>query len=476
MSGTLVLQTPRALAPLLQPARYKGAHGGRGGAKSHFFAKEVIKACYKRRARVVCIREVQNSIKDSVKQLLVNKINAMGLGWAFEVLEQEIRGLAGTPAEGALIIFRGMQAYNAENIKSHEDFDIAWVEEAQALSERSLRLLRPTIRKAGSELWFSWNPRYETDAVDEFLRGDHPPRDMILVEVGWQDNPWIDDTLIEEKDLDYSRDKEMAEHVWGGGYEIITAGAYYAKLIAEAEAEGRCGVFPHRPGMRVRTGWDIGVDDYSAVWFIQDDGVHAWVVDYFESDGLGAPQIVHEALPEYLDDPAERMAQLVEIGRPQPFLYGAHFFPHDVKVREWGAGARTRIQTLMNLGLKEIQRGANQGPDERINAVREVLPLMHFNVGITGQTPTPAQKRVRAGLNRVRRYARQWNEAMNTFTSVAAHDVNSHGADALGEWAINAQLVPVRTKPKETKQAAAPFGYTQLPPPPGESTSRRMKI
>lgn len=475
MSGTLTLQTPRALAPLLQPARYKGAHGGRGGAKSHFFAKEVIKACYKRRARVVCIREVQNSIKDSVKQLLVNKINSMGLGWAFEVLEQEIRGLAGTPAEGALIIFRGMQAYNSENIKSLEDFDIAWVEEAQALSERSLRLLRPTIRKDGSELWFSWNPRYETDAVDEFLRGDHPPRDLILVEVGWQDNPWLDDVLREEKDLDYSRNKEMADHVWGGGYEIITEGAYYATLIAQAEAEGRCAVFPYRDGMMVRTGWDIGVDDYSAVWFIQDDGVNAWVIDYFESNGLGAPQIIHEALPEYLDDPIERMRQLLEIGRPKPFRYARHFFPHDVKVREWGAGARTRIQSLMNLGMTEIQRGANQGPEERINAVREVLPLMHFNTGIAGTQITSAQKRVRAGLNRVRRYSRQFNEAMNTYTTVAAHDVNSHGADALGEWAINAQLIPP-PKPKVPEHPPIPQGYTALPPPPGQSSHRRKAI
>lgn len=472
----LTLQTPRKLAPLLQPARYKGAYGGRGGAKSHFFAKEVIKACYKRGARVVCIREVQNSIRDSVRQLLINKINAMGLGWAFEVLDQEIRGLAGTPSEGALIIFRGMQAYNSENIKSLEDFDIAWVEEAQALSERSLRLLRPTIRKDGSEIWFSWNPRYETDAVDEFMRGEHPPLNMLLAEVSWQDNPWLDAVLREEKDLDYERSPEMANHVWGGGYEIITEGAYYATLIAQAEAEGRCGNFPHNPGMTVRTGWDIGVDDYSAVWFVQDDGLEATAIDYFESNGLGAPQIVHEALPEYLDDPVERVRQLLTIGRPKPFKYARHFLPHDVKVREWGAGARTRIQSLLNLGLTEIQRGAAQGPEERINASRELIPVMRFNVGIQGQQISPAQKRVRAGLNRLRRYSRQFNEAMNTFTTVAAHDVNSHSADGFGEFAINAQIIPAAKPRASDKPPQAPYGYTTLPPPPTASTGRRMKL
>jgi len=478
---TLTLETPRKLAPLLARARYKAAHGGRGGAKSHFFAKEVIKACYVRRARVVCIREVQNSIKDSVKQLLVNKINAMGLGWAFEVLEQEIRGLAGTPAEGALIIFRGMQAYNAENIKSLEDFDIAWVEEAQALSERSLRLLRPTIRKAGSELWFSWNPRYETDAVDEFFRGDSPPNNALIVEIGWQDNPWIDDILLEEKDLDYRRNKEMADHVWGGGYEIITEGAYYASLIADAEREGRCGDFPYNPVFGVRTGWDIGVDDYSAVWFIQDDGIEATVIDYFESNGLGAQQVIHEALPEYLSDPIDRMHQQLAIGRPKLYRYDAHFFPHDVKVREWAAGARTRIQSLMAgderygvKGMKEIRRGANQGPEERISAVRLVLPRMKFNTGKLGAQLTPAQKRVKAGLNRLRRYARQFNEALNTYTTVAKHDSNSHGADAFGEWAINAQIIaPV--EPKKERQIVPP-GHIQLPPPPDYTSSKRMKI
>jgi len=467
---SLVIDVPEKLAPLLEAARYKGAHGGRGGAKSHFFAEQLIIRCFRKKTRWVCIREVQLTMRDSVRQLLLDKIQKLGLGYFFDPKENEIRGL-----NGSLIIFRGMQNYNAENIKSLEEMDGAWIEEAQTLSDRSLRLLRPTIRKNGSEIWASWNPRYETDAIDEFFRGDHPPGNMVLVQINWQDNPWFPDVLREEKDLDYARDPEMAEHVWGGGYEIITEGAYYAKLIAQAEKEGRCGVFPYRPGLLVRTGWDIGVDDYSAIWFIQDDGIDAWAIDYFECNGLGAEQIVHEALPEYLDDPVDRMRQLIEIGRPQPFRYGAHFLPHDVKVREWGAGARTRIQSLMNLGLREIQRGANQGPEERINAVREVLPLMHFNVGVQGQIATPAQKRVRAGLNRLRRYSRQFNDALNTYTTVAKHDVNSHSADGFGEWSINAQVYP-KPPASSPEVPKVPPGYTALPPPPTHSTGSRIKL
>jgi phage terminase large subunit len=218
---------PRAFVPLLKPARYKAAHGGRGGAKSHFFAEQLVLRCFARETRAACIREVQNSLKESVRQLIIDKIQKFGLGGFFEVLEGEIRG-----ANGSLIIFKGMQSYNAENIKSLEGFDIAWVEEAQSLSAHSLKMLRPTIRKEGSEIWFSWNPRHDTDAVDEFFRGAHRPADAIVVEVNWDCNPWFPDVLKAEKDRDYAADPEMADHVWGGGYQIITEGAYYAKLLA----------------------------------------------------------------------------------------------------------------------------------------------------------------------------------------------------------------------------------------------------
>jgi len=195
--AALTIDVPRAFAPLLKPSRYKGAYGGRGGAKSHFFAEQLILRCFAKQTRAVCIREVQDTIKDSVRQLLVDKIQKLGLGAAFDCLEAEIRG-----KNGSLIIFRGMQSYNAENIKSLENFDIAWVEEAQTLSDKSLRLLRPTIRSEGSELWFSWNPRHDTDPVDAFFRGAKRHPDSISVSVNWNDNPWFPDVLRQEKNAD----------------------------------------------------------------------------------------------------------------------------------------------------------------------------------------------------------------------------------------------------------------------------------
>ena len=187
---TLRLEVPRKLKPLLQRARYKGAYGGRGGAKSHFFAEQIILRCFLGPTRAVCIREIQNSIKDSVKQLLADKIAKLGLQSEFEVLEAEIRG-----PNGSIIIFKGMQSYNAANIKSLEAYDIAWVEEAQTLSQASLDMLRPTLRKPGSELWFSWNPRYKTDPVDQFFR-KRPPENSITVSINWSDHPWFKETPL----------------------------------------------------------------------------------------------------------------------------------------------------------------------------------------------------------------------------------------------------------------------------------------
>lgn len=459
----LIVEAPDALLPLLQPKRYKAAYGGRGGAKSHFFAEQIILRCFAKKTRVACIREVQATIKDSVRQLLIDKIDKLGLGDSFDCLESEIRG-----KNGSLIVFKGMQSYNAHNIKSLEDFDIAWVEEAQTLSATSLRLLRPTIRKEGSELWFSWNPRYDSDAVDKFFRGGRIRDDAIVIPVNWYDNPWFPDILKAEKDQDYQDDPETAEHVWGGGYEIITEAAYYAKQIAMAEKQGRVGFFPALPGEPVYTGWDLGVDDYTAIWFFQIrhlEGVpRVRIIDYYEASNLGAEDILAEALPEYTPDLQDRITALMELGREKPFTYQRHFLPHDIGNREWGNGARTRLQTLVALGvpLATINRGVAQDPTERINASRRLLPMCEFH----------QSKRVMLGMSRLRRYSRKKNEALGTYLG-PLHDENSHGADGFGEFAVNCGIqMPVEApQPKP----APPPGKI-LPPPLTASTGKRISL
>lgn len=459
-TGTLFIDTPPWAEPFLQPARYKAAYGGRGSGKSHFFAEAAIERCVIAPTRVVCIREIQRTIRDSVRQLLVDKIHHHGVLDEFEILRDEIRG-----ANGSLIIFRGMQDFNADNIKSLEDFDIAWVEEAQTLTERSLRLLRPTLRKDGSELWFGWNPRHDTDAVDKFFRGGHPPEEAVIREVNWRDNPWFPAVLVKEKNEDFERDPDMANHVWEGGYEVFSEASYYGRWIASAEKEGRIGVYPYDPMKPVHTSWDIGVDDYTAIWFWQEDGVTATVIDFFEAQNEGAEQIVNTALPEYHESKAEGLVQRIKLGRSQPWRYGNHYLPHDIKVREWGAGARSRVQTLLGLGLRNIVPGAAQAPDDRVDAARKLLPFVQFN-----DTPS-----VRVGISHLRRYSRKLNKEMGLYTG-PLHDEHSHAADAFGEFAINGPLKPAPPPaPEEPKQMPGQV-YLPGPPKPRRPGQRRQLV
>jgi phage terminase large subunit len=213
-SSVLEIQTPEVFEPLLQPARYKGAWGGRGSGKSHFFAELAIEESVSRKTDIVCVREVQKSLDQSVKKLLEIKIRDMGLGHRFEISKTQI-----TSDLGGMIIFQGMQDHTAESIKSLEGYDRAWVEEAQSVSQRSLDLLRPTIRKEGSELWFSWNPNHATDPVDALLRGEHPPPDSQVVKANFRDNPWFPKVLQDEMEYDLKRDPEKFAWIWLGEYQ-----------------------------------------------------------------------------------------------------------------------------------------------------------------------------------------------------------------------------------------------------------------
>lgn len=215
-SGVLQIETAPVFVPLLQPCRYKVAWGGRGSGKSHFFAEMLVEIAVSRPGfRFVCIREVQKSLEQSVMRLVEDKIQAFGLGPYFRVMQSHIE----CPGDG-LIIFQGMQNHTAESIKSLEGYDGAWVEEAQSLSERSLDMLRPTLRKEGSEIWFSYNPEDPDDPVDKFFRGPNKPGDgeAIIVNANWDTNPWFPEVLRKEKDYDRRRDPDKYAHIWLGKY------------------------------------------------------------------------------------------------------------------------------------------------------------------------------------------------------------------------------------------------------------------
>lgn len=430
-SSTLRVEVPRALKGLLHPRRYKGAYGGRGGAKSHFFAEQLVLRCFKSTTRAVCIREVQNSIRDSVRQLLVDKIQKLGLGPHFEVLEAEIRG-----PNGSLIIFRGMQSYNAETIKSLEAYDIAWVEEAQTLSEKSLELLRPTIRKEGSEIWFSWNPRNRTDPVDIFFRKrPMPESEMLSVMVNWRDNPWFPDVLRKEMEHDKKVDPETAEHVWEGGYGM-QHGAILARWVERAERAGRIneGVTYDRGGPGIEISSDIGFRDTASWWFWQRriGGFH--VLDYDQDSGLNAE--------DWIKRLQERLTQ-------RGWSLGKIWLPHDARAKTFAA-KHTAVEQFLSVfktphvGVVPVSTKA-----DRINAARAIIQRCEFH-----------KTHCETGLDGLRAWEYEWNPDLQTFSREPLHNFASHPSDAFSYGCQVMQSLP----PPEKKEDPRAMGVGPYSP------------
>ena len=211
--NSLHIRVPEVFEPLEGAHRYIGAHGGRGSGKSHYFGERWLRENVADKLDFVCLRETLKSLEFSVKKLLEGKIAAFNAGAYFEVQDRRIMSV-----HGGVTIFEGMQNHTADSIKSLEGFDRAWFEEAQNASDKSLTLLRPTIRKPGSQLWFGWNPDKETDPIDALLRGQTLPPGAVVVEANFMDNPWLPEELRAEMEYDKRRDPDKYAHVWLGKY------------------------------------------------------------------------------------------------------------------------------------------------------------------------------------------------------------------------------------------------------------------
>jgi phage terminase large subunit len=245
----LDIPTAEVFLPLLEPARYKGAYGGRGSAKSTFFASNWLDENVRMKLDVVCIRETLKSLEFSVKKLLEGQISAHNAGMYFEVQDRRI-----LTKNGGVTIFEGMQNHTSDSIKSLEGFDRAWFEEAQTASEKSLTLLRPTIRKPGSELWFSWNPDKPTDPIEMLLRGDALPKSCIVVEANYTDNPWLPQELVDEMEFDRARDIDKYNHVWLGKYKQNSKSRVFKNFVIEEFDRPEGTVF------RMGADWGFSVD------------------------------------------------------------------------------------------------------------------------------------------------------------------------------------------------------------------------
>ena len=407
--SVLEIATPRVFVPLLKPARYKGAYGGRGSGKSHFFAELLVENCIANPGtRALCVREVQKSLKESAKRLIEDKIEALGVSRLFDCQTAEIK----TPG-GGVIAFAGMQDHTADSIKSYEGFDIAWTEEAQSLSKRSMMLLRPTMRKpasdgypSGAEMWFSWNPQRKNDPVDELLRGASPPPDSVVVRANWADNPFFPAALDVERKYDLTAFPERYEHVWEGGYMQVMEGAYYAGSLALAKAQGRLMPLSPDPLMEYWTFWDIGVRDHTAIWVVQFVGQRVHCIDYYEASGQ--PLATHL---EWLRSSGYGMAICVlpHDGSSVDVLTANRYVDH---VRQ--AGFRAEV-------VKNQGKGAAM---QRVEAARRLFPSIYID-----------PVRCEAGLEALGSYHEKRDDARNVGLG-PEHDWASHGADAFGLMAV----------------------------------------
>jgi phage terminase large subunit len=401
-------ETARAFKTLLCPSRYKGAHGGRGSGKSHFFAEEIVIRCLQEPGlRVICIREVQKTLAQSSKQLIEGKIAALGVGDKFRIFNDKIE----TPG-GGLIIFQGMQDHSAESIKSLEGFKIAWIEEAQTLSARSLSLLRPTIRAEGSEIWASWNPTRKQDAIEQFLRGPQgAPKGAVVVQANWRDNPWWNDVLEAERQLELERYPERYDHTYEGDYARAFEGAYFAGLLSEAKRKGRIGVVEADPLLPIRAFHDIGgsgaTADAYTIWIVQWVGEQIKVLDYYESVG-------------------QVLAYHVNWMRDRGYEKVINYFPHD-GVNDNNITGKRYWDHWGEAGFECEPPIPNQGrgaASMRIEAVRRLGPKMWFNETTTED-----------GRQALGFYHEKKDEVRNVGLG-PDHDWSSHAADAFGLMAI----------------------------------------
>lgn len=409
---TLRIETAEVFEPLLAPARYKGAHGGRGSGKSHFFGGLLIEDCLAEPGnsggegmRAVCIREVQKDLAQSSKLLIESKLKEHGIGEVdgFKVYRDTIS----TPGDG-LIIFKGMNDYNSDSIKSLEGFKRSWWEEAQTATQHSLNLLTPTIRAAGSEKWFSWNPRRKTDPVDVMLRGENLPTGAQVVRANWSDNPWFTTELELERRDCMRLQPDQYEHIWNGAYVSVIEGAYYAKCLSEARKAGRIGRVAADPLLTHHLFFDIGGTgaraDAVTIWDLQFVGREVRALNYYEA--VGQPLATHvNWMREHDLTPKRCQIWLPHDGETHDKVF-------DVSYASALRGANYNVTVVPNQG-----KGAAK---QRIEAGRRQFVNFWFN-----ETTT------QAGLEALGWYHEKKDEQRGIGLG-PEHDWSSNGADSFG--------------------------------------------
>jgi len=382
---------PEKLGFLFDKSRYKVLYGGRGSGKSWGVARALISIALQKPVRVLCAREFQNSISDSVHALLADQIKSMGLEGFFTIQNTAIYGM-----NGSEFLFAGLK-HNITKIKSFEGVDIAWVEEAQTTSKSSWDVLIPTIRKEGSEIWLTFNPELDTDETyKRFIV--NPPSNAIVKKVNWSDNPWFPQVLRDEMEDLKARDMDAYLNVWEGNTRQVLDGAVYANELRKAQEENRIKDVLLDHSVPVSTFWDIGWADMTSIWFVQTiPGGEVRVIDFYQD----------------CQKPIDYYTALLQT---KGYTYRDHWLPHDAEHKNMTGKSVKDIMETMGFPVRITPKLSIA---DGINAARMLLNRCYID-----------QTRCAEGLQALRHYRYDVDPDTKMFSDKPLHDQHSHAADA----------------------------------------------
>lgn len=373
--------------------RYIFIKGGRSSGKSHEAGNYlVLRSFTEKDLKIVCLREVQKSIKRSSKSLIDDKIKLMGLQPYYHSIEGEIRN----KRDDGLFYFTGMNDLTADNVKSLEGFKIAWFEEAQNASFKTLKTLRPTIRMDESQIIFTWNPKFPDDPVDKFCSEMANEPDCLVIHVNYSDNPFINDVVKREVEIDRKNSPEDYDHIWLGQYDTSFKGHYYASLIQAAEDDDRITLAPRKSGVPTFTAWDLGRNDSTVIWVCQVVGLQPRIIDYYENNFEDL-----ETYVKWINDNG----------------YNENcFLPHDSKHERLGMKGSIKAQ-LRLMGVKNIKDIPISSKVAQREAAKSLIKEAYFD-----------KEKCKDGIHSLKHYRSKYDEKTNTYKEY--HDNHSHAADA----------------------------------------------
>jgi phage terminase large subunit len=396
---------PEKLQFLFSPARYKVAYGGRDGTKSWGFARALLVLGLSGRERILCVREFQRSLDESVHRLLADQISLMKMNYLYEIQQAHILGRGS--AAGTEFSFEGLR-HNVQKVKSYEGITRCWIEEAARLSKESFNILVPTIRVEGSEIWITFNPESEDDFIYQHFVVGKPPPSSVVVKTTWRDNKWLSTESLAA--IEHMKESEPDEflHVYEGNTKQLLDGAVFASELRDCVREERICRVPYDRAMGVDVFFDLGRSDHTSIWFAQRVGFEFHLIDFYQ-------------------DRLKHIDHYLRAMQAKGYVYGTVWLPHDAKAKT--LGTRMSIEEQVRAAGYTVRLVPRMGVSDKLNAARTVFPRCYFDAG-----------KCIEGIKSLRHYRYSVDVGTKRFSQQPEHDWASDAADAFCYFGIASGL------------------------------------